>query len=166
MDHQSTIIVLGIIAVLILPFISYSLYKRLKNSNFMKDFLSFAEQERIIISHKELWNNSYIIGIDNNLKKLAYFNKQNEKVTRTIIDLSKVKECRIVSINRTVKAQDGKDNISDRLELRFTFNNNSVEESLEFYSNKDFMPSDHDHSHIENWLNIVNSNLKELRNKL
>lgn len=167
MDKGSTIIVLVIVAVIVLPFIFFSLYKKQKNMKFLKNFMSFAEQEKIIISHKELWNNNYIIGIDNKLKKIIYTNKQNEKEKRTIIDLSRVKECRIVNINRTVKAQDGKDNISDRLELNFTFYNNStMEESLEFYNSKDFMPTADDHSQIENWLNIVNSNLKELKNNI
>ncbi|HEY5469445.1 MAG TPA: FeoB-associated Cys-rich membrane protein [Bacteroidales bacterium] len=165
MDKGSAIIVLGIVALIVLPFILYSLYKKQKNMKFLKNFMSFAEKEKIKISQKELWNNNYIIGIDNNLKKIIYTNKQNEKEERKIIDLSLVKECRIVNINRTVKAQDGKENISDRLELNFTFYNNSTrEESLEFYNSKDFMPTADDQSRIENWLNIVNASLKELRN--
>lgn len=124
-----------------------------------------AEQQKIVISQKELWNNNYIIGIDNNLKKILYINKQNEKEKQSIIDLSRVKECRVVNINRTVKGQDGKENISDRLELNFTlYNNASGDETLVFYESKDFMPTEDDHSKIEKWLNIVNSNLKEIRN--
>ena len=49
----------------------------------------------------------------------------------------------------------------DRLELVFTFRKSDLPEKvLEFYDSKEFMPTDKDHSLIENWLQIINSNLK------
>jgi len=56
---------------------------------------------------------------------------------------------------------DGKSNISDRLELVSTFRKSDISEKvLEFYDSKEFMPTDKDLSLIENWLQIINSNLK------
>ena len=160
MDTGATIIVLGIVAIIVLPFIFHSLYKKQKDMKYLKDFISLAEKEKIVISQKELWNNCYIIGIDNTTKKILYTNKRKEKVEEILIDLTEVEKCRIASINRTLKGQSGNSNISDRLELIFTFRKSDIpEKSLEFYDSKEFMPTDKETSIIENWLHIINSNL-------
>jgi hypothetical protein len=160
MDTGAALIVLGILAIIVLPFIIHSLYKKQKDVKFLKDFISLAEKEKIVISQKELWNNCYIIGIDNISKKLLYTNKRREIVEEILIELTEVDKCRIANINRTLKGQSGSSNISDRLELVFTFRNSDIPEKvLEFYDSKEFMPTDKENSIIENWLQIVNSNL-------
>ena len=160
MDNGSAIIVLVIVALIALPFIFHSLYKKKKDMKFLRDFISLAEKEKIVISQKELWNNCYIIGIDNNSKKILYTNKRKEKVEEILIDLTEVENCRIANINRTLKGQSGNSNISDRLELIFTFRKSDIpEKSLEFYDSTEFMPTDKENSIIENWLHIINSNL-------
>lgn len=161
MDKGSAIIVLVIVALIALPFIFHNLYKKKKDMKFLRDFISLAEKEKIVISQKELWNNCYAIGIDNDSKKIIYAIKQKEKVEGTLIDLSEVEKCRIANINRTTKSQDGKNNISDRLELIFTFRKSDIPEMvLEFYDSKEFMSTDKELSLIENWLQIINTNLK------
>lgn len=160
MDKGSAIIVLVIVALIALPFIFHNLYKKKKDLKFLKDFKSLAEKEKIVISQKELWANCYAIGIDNNSGKILYINKRKDKVEDILIDLSEVEKCRIANINRTLKNQDGKNNISDRLELIFTFRKSDIPEKvLEFYDSKDFMPTDKELSLIESWLQIVNSYL-------
>jgi len=160
MDTGSAIIVLVIVALIALPFIFHNLYKKMKDMKFLKNFISLAEKEKIVISQKELWNNCYIIGIDKSSKKLLYTNKRKEIVEEILIDLSEVEKCRIANINRTLKGQSGSSNISDRLELVFTFRKSDIpEKSLEFYDSTEFMPTDKENSIIENWLQIVNSNL-------
>lgn len=160
MDTGAALMVLGIVVILILPFIFHSLYKKRKDMKFLKGFISLAEKEKIVISQKELWNNCYIIGIDNNSKKILYTNKRKEIAEEILIDLNEVDKCRIANINRTLKGQTGNSSISDRLELVFTFRKSDIpEKSLEFYDSKEFMPSDKEYSIIENWLQIVNSNL-------
>jgi len=160
MDTGAALIILGIVAITVLPFIFHSLYKKLKDMKFLKDFISLAEKEKIVISQKELWNKYYIIGIDNNSKKVLYTNKRKEKAEEIIIDLTEVENCRIASVNKTLKGQSGNSNKSDRLELVFTFRKSDMpERNMEFYDSTEFMPTDKENSIIENWLNIINSNL-------
>ena len=164
MDTGAALIILGIVAITVLPFIFHSLYKKMKDMKFLKDFKSLAEKEKIVISQKELWNKCYIIGIDNNSKKILYINKRKEEVEEIVIDLAEVENCRIVSVNKTLKGQSGNSNKSDRLDLVFTFRKSGIpEKSLEFYDSTEFMPTDKENSIIENWLNIVNSNLLSSR---
>lgn len=165
MDNQSTVIGLGIIALTILPFIIFYFIKKMKQMKFMRDFIKLSESEKLSISQKDMWKNSYAIGIDTNSKKLFYFNKLKDKDRGTLIDLAEVERCRIVSIDRTVKNQNGYTGPSNRLELVFTYKNSSIpEKSLEFYDRAEFMPSADECSHIESWLNTVNSNLKNGNN--
>ena len=159
MDIFSAIIVFGIVAVIGLPFILYSLYKKQKNKEFLKDFMRIAENEKLTVSHKEIWANCYIIGIDNYAKKILYTNKRNGKQESTVIDLFQVEKCRIANINRTVKNLNGSSSPSDRLELVFTFKNSTPEKVLEFYDSTEFMPSEKEITCIDNWSTIVNSNL-------
>jgi hypothetical protein len=163
-DSGAAIIVLGIVALIALPFIFNNLYKKKRDLKFLKEFKSLAEKEKIVISQKELWNNCYAIGIDNNSRKILYINKRKDKVEDILIDLSEVEKCRIANINKTVKNQAGKSSISDRLELVFTFRKSDIPEKvLEFYDSKEFMPIDKDISIIENWLQVINSNLKNIK---
>jgi hypothetical protein len=165
MDTGAAIIVLVILAVIVLPIIFHYLYKKMKDVRFHKDYLNLAERDNLVFSKKELWNNCYAIGIDNNSGKLLYANKKAGKTEATLIDLSEVEKCRIANINRTFKNQNGNSNISDRLELIFSFRNSTIPEKvLEFYDSTKFMPTADDVAFIENWLQTVNSNIKSSRN--
>lgn len=160
MDTGAVKIVLVIIALIVLPFVFNSLYKKRKDLKFQKDFIDMAEKEKIIFFHKELWNNRYAVGIDNNSRKLLYIKRQNNTVEHVMIDLSEVEKCRIAYFNKTAKNQDGKNNISDRIELIFTFlKPGSTEKAIEFYNNAEFMPAENDQSLAEKWLQLINSNL-------
>jgi hypothetical protein len=160
-DAQSAIIVLGIIALIALPFFLNSFFKKSKELKFLKEFSNLAEKEKVVISQKELWRNCYAIGIDNNSRKILYMNKRKDNSENISIDLSEVEKCRIVNINKTVKNYDGRSNLSDRIELVFTLRKSDLPEKvLEFYDNAEFMPTENDQSHAENWLQIITSNLK------
>lgn len=156
---------MAITAVIVLPFLIVYLNKKSKYRKFENDFMNLAGKENITFSQKEIWNHRYAIGIDSNLKKIIYANKQKEKVEGILIDLAEVEKCRTISINKTVKNQYGKNALTDRLELIFTFNNPQIPEKvLEFYESADFMPNDEEHAHIDKWLQIVNSILKDNKN--
>jgi hypothetical protein len=165
MDKSSTIIALGIVVLTALPFIIYNVYKKMKKMKFLKDFVNMSEKAKLKFSQKELWNNYYAIGIDSDSKKLFYFNKLDNREDGTLIDLSEVERCRLVTTDRHVKTQNGKNNQTNKLEVVFTYKNPGVpEKALEFYKNHEFMPTTDDFSHVENWLGIINSNLKTSQN--
>jgi len=164
MDKEATIIILGIVAVIILPFLLFYFFKKRKEIKFMKHFRILAQQEKLIISQKEFWDHRYAIAIDTNMKKIIYAKRLGDETAGTIIDLADVEKCRIVSTDKTQKSQNGKDPLTDRLELVLTFRNSDIPEKvLEFYENTEFMPNAEDRFHIEKWYNIISSNLKEIK---
>jgi hypothetical protein len=162
MDKQATIIMFGIIAAILLPFFIMYLIKKRKDIKFLKHFSDLAHNEKITISEKEFWDHTYAIAIDNTSKKILYTNRLKDGASGTIIDLTEVEKCRIISINKTQKSQNGKDPLADRLELVFTFRNTGKpEQSLEFYENPEFMPNAEEYAHAEKWNQIINSSLKQ-----
>jgi hypothetical protein len=161
MDTTSIITGIALVAVIALPFFLYHLIKRKKEKKFLNDIISLAESENATISQIEFWRERYAIGIDNTSKKLFYINKQKGKKDRTIVDLSEIEKCRIVTASRSVKTPNGNSTIIDRLELVFTFNSSDVPEKvLEFYDCTEFMTTDGEVPLIEKWQGLVNSNLK------
>jgi hypothetical protein len=161
MDIVSALIILGITIIIVLPFVFVSLHKKQKNRKYLKHFNSLAEKENIVISQRELWDKYYVIGLDASSKKILYTNRRKEKPEEIIIDLNEVEKCRIANISKTYKGQSGEDKVSDRLELVFTFLKSGIpEKSLEFYDSDSFMPNEKEISNIENWLQIIRSNLK------
>jgi hypothetical protein len=165
MDTVSIITGLALVAIIALPFILHHLIKKKKEKIFLNEIISLAESENATISQKEFWRERYAIGIDNTSKKLFYINKQKEKRERTILDLSKVEKCRIVTASRSVKTPNGNSTIIDRLELVFTFNSFDVPEKvLEFYDCTEFMTTDGELPLIEKWYGLVNSKLKTGKN--
>jgi len=161
MDKASSIIVLGIVILIALPFIIHKAYKKMRKRKFLKDFIDMSKKAKLSFSHKELLYNTYAIGIDPDSKKLLYFNKQDKREEGTLIDLSEVEKCRIVTIDRHLNNQNGNNDKTNRIELIFSYSNHSTPEKiLELYMNTEFMPNTDDIAHAENWLRIINSNLK------
>jgi hypothetical protein len=161
MDTASIITGLAIVAIIALPFFLHHLIKRKKEMKFLNDIITLAKSENATISQKEFWRERYAIGIDDTSKKLLYINKHKEKEEKTVVDLSKVEKCRIVTASRSVKTPNGNNTIIDRLELVFTFNRSDVPEKvLEFYDCTEFMTTDGELPLIEKWQGVVNSNLK------
>lgn len=88
MDKASTILGLSLVVLTALPFIIYNVYKKMRKSKFLKDFVDMAAKAKLTFSQKELLHNCYAIGIDSDTKKLFYLRKQVDKEDGTLIDLT------------------------------------------------------------------------------
>jgi len=113
MDTTEIITGLALIALIALPFILHHMIKKKKETRFLNDIISFAESENATISQQEFWRERYAIAIDDTSKKILYINKQKEKEERTIVDLSEVEKCRIVTTSRSVKTPNGNNTVID-----------------------------------------------------
>ncbi len=161
MDKESTIIGIGIIALIIIPFVLVYLIKKSIQIKFQTTFRKFAEMEKIKLSEHEMWENHYLTGIDTESGKLIYLKKDAENAP-VIINLSEVETCRVVTTDRSEKSRFGDKIPTNRLDLVFTLKkNNRAEPSIEFYNNPAFMPSPEACSVINKWADIVNSYLKK-----
>jgi hypothetical protein len=99
-----------------------------------------AVRAKLTISQKELLHKNHAIGIDTDSRKLFYYNKQVDSEDGTLIDLSEVEKCRIVTAERHIKSQNTKNDNTNRIELVLTYNNSETPEKiLELYKNDEFM---------------------------
>jgi hypothetical protein len=161
MDKESTIIAIGIIVATILPFIIFKLIRKMQKVKFHKNFTKLAAREKLNFSHTEILNKCYAIGIDPDSKKLLYLNNREGQNEMALIELSEVNKCRLITTDRHLKSENDSSDHSNKLELVFTFTNSkSSEKILEFYNNSEFLPNPEEISQIENWLNIINSNIQ------
>lgn len=161
MEKASTILGLSLVVLTALPFIIYSVYKKMDKIKFLKDFTDMAEKANLKLSKKELLHKYYAIGIDRDSKKLFYLNKQNGHQEGTLIDLSEVEKCRLVTVDKHIKSQNNNNDKTNRLELVLTFSNSRKSEKvIELYKNPEFMPSTDDIALVESWLGVINSNLE------
>jgi hypothetical protein len=161
MDKASTIIGIVIVTMTVLPFLIYNIFKNMKKMKFRKNFMEFSEKSNLKLSKHDIWKNRYAIGIDSDSKRLLYYNIKENKPGATLIELSEVQKCRVVSTDRHVKSQNTINDKTNRLELIITYNNSGVPENiLEFYKNPEFMPGTEDFAHADTWLSIINSNLE------
>jgi hypothetical protein len=162
--HSLIIGLLAMAALITLPVFFHYIYKKNKEKQFLRNFANLADKENLHISEKEMWKDNYLIGLDNKSNKILYINRIKHALTHHVIDLAQVENCRIGSANRNVKTVDGIKNITDRLDLIFTFRNSQVPEvKLEFYDSEVYMTIDGEHPLIEKWHRIINSGLPVIR---
>jgi hypothetical protein len=162
--HSIIFGIAGLMALIVVPVYIHHLYKKQKERKFLMHFKNLAEREKLEITQNKMWKDKYLIGLDDKANKIIYLNKIKEKIQEYIIDLHSVDNCRIASQNRNVKTADGTRNVTDRLELVFTYRAPDAPQTvLEFYDSEVFLTSDEEHPLIENWLRIINSRLKNTR---
>jgi hypothetical protein len=162
--HSIIFGIAGLIALIVVPVYIHHLFKTQKERKFLEHFKNLAEREKLEISQSEMWKDKYLIGLDNKANKILYINKLKEKIQEYIIDLQRVEHCRIANISRSVKTADGSRNVTDRLELVFTYRAPEVPKTvLEFYDSEVFLTSDEEHPLIENWSRIINARLNTTR---
>ena len=162
MDLKSVIILAIILFLTFLLIKIFSIKSRNKEQKILAKLIGFAQENESTITKYNHWSNT-LIGIDeSSLKKVFFIRKNSHNEFRKVIDLSEVQKCRVVNVTRTVGEGKNKQSVIDKIELRFTFNNkNTPEIALEFYnSDFDSLTLSGELQLAENWLQIINKNLK------
>ena len=162
MDKGSIIIGLGIIILVVLPFVLPSFFKHRRENRLKNRLRHMAGKAGFEVSESDVWGKIHAIGIDDRAERIIYYSALNNSGTPDIISLNDVGGCRIVQADSTQKCQYGGPQTAYRLFLVFTFNESSRgEKAIEFYNNASFAPVDHDMTLIEKWVGIVRQNLKK-----
>jgi hypothetical protein len=155
MDKASTYIALGIIIMVILPFVINAMIKKMKLKKLQNRFTELANGQNLNISEFEVINRNYAIGIDHEAKKIAYLNSKIEN-TGIVVNLPEIRKCRMIIANRTEES-----NATNHIELAFSHTKNPESElKLELYNNPAFMPSADDIAIAEKWAEIANSGVE------
>jgi hypothetical protein len=118
MDPLTTIIGLFFLALFIVPFILMSRKGKKGEKQILQSLTSMADQNKSQLTTHEIFGN-IALGMDE-MKNLVFFCKKNSgQPAGQTIDLAGIQQCRLLKISRTINSKEGKQEVTDRLELCF-----------------------------------------------
>ncbi|WP_323756317.1 hypothetical protein [Roseivirga sp.] len=135
MELSSTLFGIAAMAVFVLPIIYLQGMQKKKEKKLFTEFLQLTQEKGLKLTHSEVWNYVYCLGLDTQTKQLIHFKKKGETPEIQLIDLKLYKKCAINKVSRTVKTNDGPVTIFERLYLTLTpSNTQSKAQNIEFYN--------------------------------
>ena len=163
MDIPSLIIGICSLALFIVPLIYVSAAQNRKNKRLQKEFLEIAKNNSLSINKLDLWNNSKVIGIDTEHKKLLYLDKQKQ----LLIDLSSISKCRIGKSGGSSNGRkDAKAPIS-KIELIFSYSDKKQPElALTFFNSNDNLNLNGELPLAEKWQELINGQIQSRADKI
>ncbi|MDO9553048.1 hypothetical protein [Rhodonellum sp.] len=121
---------------------------------------ALAKEKGLHFSHKEIWRNRYMLGLDTQLKKLVYVHFEEVPVVIEI-DLDQIQSIEIHEKTHEIGGEKEKRKVTDNLDLTFhTRNPQRRQVTLEFYDAEKFSDLNGELPLIRNWQSLLQSNLK------
>jgi hypothetical protein len=161
MEIKSTIILIALILIVVLPFMIANMRKKMWARKFNQYFHDLARKEGLKFSKHEIWHKNYAIALDSSNKKLLYLKKDNSETVSRVVDLKQVEKCKIDKTDILDVNRDGTNPESYKLDLILNHRNGTnTELVLEFYNNASFMPVREDYEHIRKWHEIITEHIK------
>lgn len=156
-----TILLIGIasVAVFIVPIYFLQRSNKREDINKQKKFVKLAEQNGVMVSKFDLWNENGI-GLDESKKKLFVTNTLNEKSVSTTIDLVDYSMCKLVNDSRTVKTKHNKTTVVERITLNLKpANSNQLDTTIVFYDKNANPQLNNEFMLAEGWEKLLNETL-------
>lgn len=157
-----TILLIGIasVAVFIVPIYFLQRSNKREDINKQKKFVKLAEQNGVMVSKFDLWNENGI-GLDESKKKLFVTNTLNEKSVSTTIDLVDYSMCKLVNDSRTVKTKHNKTTVVERITLNLKpANSNQLDTTIVFYDKNANPQLNNEFMLAEGWEKLLNETLR------
>ena len=160
MDLESSIILLIMILLCVIPIMIINKKKRTKERQFLQTLFDLAAKNSCKISDYDKWDQT-AIGIDSMTHKLFFVRKTTETETAKEVILTEMKKCRFIDTNRVVNNGASSQKITEKLELAFTeWDHQNPELILELYnSNYDSLDLRDEIKLACKWSAIANSEI-------
>lgn len=160
MDLNSAIAGAIMIAICILPFISMSRSRKKRDKQMLQSLTEIAKQHYCQISQHEFCGN-FVIGIDE-IKNSIFFHKHlKNNIIEQFIDLTNIKNCKVINLGRSIKTEEGIQKVIDKLELAFIPTSKDKSEiTLEFFNSDVTTQLYGELPTIEKWSKLINDRLK------
>lgn len=160
MDKNSLIIGLVLLFISIAPLYLISLNRKNKKKKMLQLLSTFAEKYNCIISQYDICSEK-IIGMDETKKFVFFLAKENDSTVENYIDLSGIKNCKMVHSTKTIKENEESQKITDHIELCFTYLNSSKPEvKWEFYNQENNSQISSELQVVQKWSKLISRNLK------
>lgn len=162
MDLGVTLIGVVLMLLFLLPIIIVSRNSKGDEKKTVKALNALATKTNCSISEFGILK-QIIIGVDTNNLKLFFMRKTSEGFQEQIINLSEIKECQVLSINKSKKNKGMNNNIVDRVELSFTcFNSKKQNSTLAIYNvDVDRFMTGNEINFAEKWKKTINKILAD-----
>jgi hypothetical protein len=155
----STIIGAIIIIILALPFIMSSRNKKETQKKMLQSLSGVSAKNNCQIDQHEILG-SFAIGIDETKNFAFFYHLSAGKEIEQSINLSEVKNCKVINTSRTLQEKGGNRKVIDKLELSFMPTaNNKPEVKLEFFNSEESLQQNGVLQSIEKWSKLINSRL-------
>jgi hypothetical protein len=160
MDLGVTIVGTIMISIIIVPFIIVHFKRVNKDNKRIQSLKDYALLHNCQISHYEICGN-YTIGIDENKKSIFFQNQMKENVDSQHLELSYIRNCKVVIADRKISSNGHSNRIIDRIDLLLTpTDKDKVEVKLNFYNAEISMQLSGELQSVEKWGNRISDLLK------
>lgn len=146
---------LALIALVFIPYFAFIIISRRENKKLKEIFFEEAYKHQLQPEELDRWNNN-LIGLDRSRSIILFVQKRKLGIFKEIIDLKEVSSCEILQEISTVKTGKRTENILQRINLQFSFRNNSFREVTLFNYNETYV-QDFEMIHAEKWKTRINA---------
>lgn len=159
MDTTLTLVDALIVACMFVPIFVLIRIGNSTKRKLYKQFKTLAQKNGLNISEKEFWGNAYI-GIDTAKQKLLFLRSEKDSFYDDLIDLKTIKECKVISLVRSIKIKHKKENILEKVDLQiYLTRNGTTMNSLNFYDHDRVFSENLEVMRAEKWKNIIQDQL-------
>lgn len=145
----------ALIALVFIPYFAFIIISRRENKKLKEIFFEEAFKHQLKPEDLDRWNNN-LIGLDRSRSIILFVQKRKLGIFKEIIDLKEVSSCEILQEINTVKTGKRTENILQRINLQFSFRNNSFREVTLFNYNETYV-QDFEMIHAEKWKTRINA---------
>jgi len=153
-----TVLDILIVSAIFLPFIWLARIGKKPKRKLYKQFMDIAQKNGLHITEKEFWANAYI-GIDCEKKELLFIRSEDGSLDKKLIDLSKVKECKVITSVENIRTKNTNQRILKKVDLQIYFTGkDTTMELLNFYDSNRIYSEDFEVKRAEEWKKTINEN--------
>lgn len=160
MDIQSAIIALSLILISVAPFYFMIRNNKKKANQFIQNLQDMASKNNLSITQHDVWNNA-AIGTDRNMEMVFFVKKTKEGAIQQQIQLDDIQRTRVVNSSRSVTTNNGRFNVTDKIELAFSsYDRTKPEILLNFFDvSTDGLSVTKELRMAEKWSELINTKI-------
>lgn len=149
------IVDLVLLALVLLPYVIFTLYGTRSSAKFKKAFDQIASQNAMTKTEIESWNFN-ILGLDKDLKKLLLVRLRNGEIKSEILELKSLKSCSIITETQNRKLNGKSEEQLKRVSLEFTYSNAKDNKILRLYDHELNIYQDYELKRAQQWHRRIN----------
>lgn len=163
MDISIVIVSLILVGSVFVPYYFFILAGNSETKKLKSKYMAAIAKNNLKVSQMEIWGNS-CIAIDTNQKKLFFMKVFETESKVQLVDLSKIKEAKIVQSKNSIKTKHRVKDLLDKLDLEILLVSGE-RITLNFYDSNQIYAEDFELKRVEKWKAIVFEHIKAVQTR-